>query len=224
MPPNAEQFSCHRQILKSVYQGRINRFAENSHLFDDSKVYPSQEERLEHLNNWYNTEVHSQPLVKDAVAETLKLLTWPNISQPSWTKASYAPARVISLSLYLQNFREYFKADGSCFLIVFMRLVDACLFQAKFVSKADRRFSKMIKSYVEFFESELKIMQQYPCPVALNRLDEQTRFHFHNLKIIRVVNDIEMEYSNKVRMLPGKVKGKKQAIDLPYPFSNKIFE
>ena len=222
MSSNAGQFSKLLQILKSIYEGKLF-LAKNSHIFD-GKIYLSEEERLEHLNSWYTTKVHSQKLVDEAITETVKLITGPDVSESCKLLILSARPRDISLSSYLQNFREYFKADGSCFLIVFMRLVDACLFQAKFVSKADRRFSKMIKSYVEFFESELKIMQQYPCPVALNRLDEQTRFLFHNLKIIRVVNDIEMEYSNKVRMLPGKVKGKKQAIDLPYPFSNKIFE
>ena len=187
MPPSTEQFSCHRQILKSIYQGKL-RLAENLHLFDGC-IFLSEEHRLEHLKSWYATKIHSQPLVNEARTETVKLLTDPDISLSSRTKVFYAPTTNISLSSYLQNFREYFVADGSCFVVVCKRLVDAVLFPPTIVNQADRRFNKIIQNYVEYSGIENKKMQRYPGP----KNDEQTRFLFHNLRIIRDVFDIENE-------------------------------
>ena len=185
MPSNTEQY--HRQILECIYQGKL-RLAENSHLFD-RKFYLSEGQQLQHLNNWYTTEVHFQPLVNEAIAVTVKLLTDPDISQASRTKVSYATPRNISLSLYLQNFREYFIEDGSCFVVVCKRLVDAILFPPTIVNQADRRFNKFIQNYVEFSDRENKKMKRYPGP----KNDEQTRFLHHNVTIIRDVYDIENE-------------------------------
>ena len=195
MPPSTEQFSRHRQILKSIYQGKL-RLAENLHLFDGC-IFLSEEHRLEHLKSWYATKIHSQPLVNEARTETVKLLTDPDISLSSRTKVFYAPTTNISLSSYLQNFREYFVADGSCFVVVCRRIVDAILFQPTIVNQANPFFNKIIQNYVEFSASEAKKMEQYPGPMS----NEQTRFLHHNVQIIRDVYDIEKEYLNIIRML-----------------------
>ena len=201
MPPSTEQFSRHRQILKSIYQGKL-RLAENVHLFDGSHIFLSEDHRIEHLISWYATVVHSLPLVEEARAETVKLLTGSDISLSSRTKVVYAPTRDISLSSYLLNFRDYFIADGSCFVVACKRLVDACLFQATIVNQADPWFKKIIQSCVEFCDGEVKKMEQYPGPMN----DEQARFLRHDVQIMRDVYDIEKEYLNIIRMLPDTRK------------------
>ena len=75
MSSNAAQISNILQILKSIYEGKLF-LAKNANLFDGH----SEEKRLQHLNRWYTTEVRPQKLMDEAIAETVKLITGPDVS------------------------------------------------------------------------------------------------------------------------------------------------
>ena len=198
MSSSAGQFSNLSQILKFIYQGKL-LLAKNSHIID-GKVYLSEEERLKDFDSWYTAEVHSPKLVDEAITETVKLITGPDVSESCKSKIVCAAPRDISLLSYIQDFNKYFEADGSCFVVVFMRLVDAILFQAKIVSHGDHRLIKGITLFMTFSRREEKFMEQYPDPIN----NEQIKFLIYSWKIIQNVYDVELECLN-IRMLPGTV-------------------
>ena len=196
-----QKFLHFAQSLKNVYLRKFE-LRKNAHIFDGN-VYYSYSERISSLNTWYTTKLCPQSLVDEVIAEMVDLIR--DVSDYSGRKMIAAEGRDVSLSVYLKNFIRYHKKDGSCFVVVFVRLVGAILYQVKEVLyiKHDPQIISKIDYYITFSEHELRRLMKD----RRNLLTaEQILFLCQSLLIMQNLKEIEMENPHEDWVLPGIVK------------------